>query len=47
MSVIGLDKSINKSRKLSESAILDLDKVESKDTNLLIELAEYISYREK
>jgi len=47
VSVMGLNKSINKSRKLSESAILDLDKVESKYTNLLIELAEYISYREK
>jgi geranylgeranyl pyrophosphate synthase len=47
VSVMGLDKSKNKSMKLSESAILDLDKVESKDTNLLIELAKYISYREK
>ena len=47
VSVIGLDKSINKSIKLSESAILDLDKVESIDANLLIELAKYISYREK
>ena len=47
VSVMGLDKSKNKSMKLSESAILDLDKVESKDANLLIELAKYISYREK
>ena len=47
VSVMGLDESITKSMKLSKSAILDLDKVESKDANLLIELAKYISYREK
>jgi len=47
VSVMGLDKSIDKSIKLSESAILDLDKVKSNDTNLLIELAKYITFREK
>ena len=47
VSVMGLDKSIDKSIKLSESAILELDKVESNDTNLLIELAKYITSREK
>ena len=44
---MGLDNSINKSKELSESAILDLKNLESKNTNLLIELAKYISYREK
>ena len=47
VSVTGLDNSINKSKELSESAILDLKNLESKNTNLLIELAKYISYREK
>ena len=47
VSVTGLDNSINKSKELSESAISDLKNLESKNTNLLIELAKYISYREK
>ncbi len=47
VNVMGLDNAIDKSMELSKSAILDLKKLESKNTDLLIELAKYISYREK
>ena len=46
VSVLGLDESKKESKKLMESAISDLQNIESKDKDLLIELAEYISLRE-
>ena len=45
--VVGLDAAIKKSNELSKSAISNLDSLKSKDVDLLIELAKYISYREK
>ena len=47
MSVFGLDNAIEKSKKLSYSAINDLETIKSNDTDLLVELAKYISYRER
>ena len=47
VSVFGLDNAIEKSKKLSYSAINDLKTIKSKDTDLLVELAKYISYRER
>ena len=46
VSVLGLDESKKESKKLMESAISDLQNIESKDKDLLIELAKYISLRE-
>ena len=46
VSVLGIDESKKESKKLMESAISDLKNIESKDKDLLIELAEYISLRE-
>ena len=45
--VVGIEAAIEKSKNLSKSAISDLEILESKNINLLIELAKYISYREK
>tara|TARA_B100001173_G_C15966597_1_gene538079 strand:+ start:172 stop:1041 length:870 start_codon:yes stop_codon:yes gene_type:complete len=45
--VVGVDAAIKKSNELSKSAISNLDSIKSKDVDLLIELAKYISYREK
>ena len=45
--VVGVDVAIKKSNELSKSAISNLDSLKSKDVDLLIELAKYISYREK
>ena len=45
--VVGVDAAIKKSNELSKSAISNLDSLKSKDVDLLIELAKYISYREK
>ena len=47
VSILGIDESKKESKKLMESAISDLQNIESKDKDLLIELAKYISYREK
>ncbi len=47
VNVFGLDKAIEKSRELSKAAINDLKNIKSKESNLLVELAKYISYREK
>lgn len=47
VTVAGIEGAIKKSQDLSNSAILDLQKLNHTDTKLLIELAKYISYREK
>ncbi len=47
VNVFGLDKAIQKSRELSKAAINDLKNIKSKENDLLVELAKYISYREK
>ena len=46
ISVLGIKKAIEKSKNLTLSAISDLEALNSKDNNILIELAKYISYRE-
>ena len=45
--VIGLKEAKNKSHELSSSAIKSLEELSPTETNMLIELAKYISYREK
>jgi len=45
--VIGLKEAKNKSHELSSSAIKSLKKLMLAETNMLIELAKYISYRKK
>jgi len=45
--VLGIEAAIKKSNNLTKSAISDLELINSKNINLLIELAKYISYREK
>ena len=45
--VVGINNAIKKSQKLSESAIADLENLNSKEIDMLIELGKYISYREK
>jgi len=45
--VIGLKEAKNKSRELSSSAIKSLEELLLTESNMLIELAKYISYREK
>ena len=45
--VIGIEEAKKKSNKLSASAIESLEELKLKETNILIELAKYISYREK
>jgi geranylgeranyl diphosphate synthase type II len=47
ISVLGINKAIDKSKALTLSAISDLEAVNAKNNNMLIELAKYISYREK
>ncbi len=47
VNVFGLDKAIEESRELSKAAINDLKNIKSKESDLLVELAKYISYREK
>ena len=44
--VVGIEAAIEKSKNLSKSAISDLEILESKNINLLIELAKYITHRE-
>ena len=44
--VIGIEEAKKKSNKLSASAIKSLEELLLKETNILIELAKYISYRE-
>ena len=46
VSILGIDESKKESKKLMESAISDLQNIKSKDKDLLIELAKYISLRE-
>mgnify|MGYP001215551214 CR=1 FL=1 len=45
--VMGIEAAIKKSNYLSKSAISDLELLNLKNIDLLIELAKYISYREK
>ena len=47
VNVFGLEKAIKESRELSKAAIIDLKNIRSRETDLLVELAKYISYREK
>ena len=47
VNVFGLDRAIEESRELSKAAINDLKNIKSKESDLLVELAKYISYREK
>ena len=47
ISVLGINKAIDKSKALTLSAICDLEALNTKNNNMLIELAKYISYREK
>ena len=47
VNVFGLHKAIKESRELSKAAINDLKNIRSRETDLLVELAKYISYREK
>ena len=47
VNVFGLHKAIKESRELSKAAINDLKNIKSKESDLLVELAKYISYREK
>ena len=46
ISVLGINKAIYKSKALTLSAISDLEALNVKNNNMLIELAKYISYRE-
>ena len=47
ISVLGINKAIDKSKALTLSAISDLEALNAENNNMLIELAKYISYREK
>ena len=47
VNVVGINNAIKKSKKLSEFAIADLQIFSFKEVDMLIELAKYISYREK
>ena len=47
VNVFGLEKAIKESRELSKAAINDLKNIKSKESDLLVELAKYISHREK
>tara|TARA_Y100000991_G_scaffold39154_1_gene27179 strand:- start:1219 stop:2088 length:870 start_codon:yes stop_codon:yes gene_type:complete len=47
VNVFGLDRAIEESRELSKAAINDLKNIKSKESDLLVELAKYISHREK
>ena len=47
INVVGIDEAINRSKELSESAILDISALKLKKADMLIELAKYISYRER
>jgi hypothetical protein len=45
--VLGIDEAIKRSKELSKSAILDISILKLKEADMLIELAKYISYRER
>ena len=47
VNILGLDKSIKKSKDLCKSAINELKNIKSSQIDLLLELAKYICYREK
>ena len=47
VNILGLDKSIKKSKDLCKSAINELKNIKSSQTDLLLELAKYICNREK
>ena len=45
--VLGLEESIKESKKLTQAAIQDVEAIKLEDADLLIELAKYITYRER
>ena len=45
--MLGIDEAIKRSKELSKSAILDISILKLKEADMLIELANYISYRER
>ena len=47
INVLGIDEAIKRSKELSKSAILDISILKLKEADMLIELAKYISYRER
>ncbi len=47
VNVVGFDEAIVESKKLSDSAIYEISKENISNINMLIELAKYITYREK
>ena len=47
VNVVGFDEAIVESKKLSDSAIYEISKENISNTDMLIELAKYITYREK
>ena len=47
INVLGIDEAIKRSKELSESAILDISGLKLKEADMLVELAKYISYRER
>ena len=47
INVLGIDKATKRSKELSESAMLDISVLKLKEADMLVELAKYISYRER
>ena len=47
INVLGIDEAIKRSKELCESAMLDISVLKLKESDILIKLAKYISYREK
>ena len=47
INVLGIDEAIKRSKELSESAMLDISVLKLKEADMLVELAKYISYRER
>ena len=47
VNVVGFDEAIVESKKLSDAAIYEISKENISNTDMLIELAKYITYREK
>ena len=47
VNVVGFDESIVESKTLSDAAIYEISKENISNTDMLIELAKYITYREK
>jgi len=47
INVLGIDEAIKRSKELSESAMLDISVLKLKEADMLLELAKYISFRER